>query len=214
MRKLFEVLAAILVVGFFVSCSGGGSSNEDKGLSINESYDFPPFDIPAISVTHYVTRNYSSLEDLEDVLGNFKAMGAYYGNQYNPNAASRDNPLGNSSHVTKARMDASVNTDFYTITTIIDVNGTDIERSDELFEKIFGYTDAPIIRIQVDKQLANNTLSQLALYGQSLTNEEYGFDQTSTNQWTHYDNDDNDIFYTWGYGSQYGITSAHWTIAK
>jgi hypothetical protein len=202
MRKLFGVLAAILVVGFFVGCGSGGGSNENGGLPINESYDFPPFDIPAIGVKHSIQRTYPSLDELNKFVANFKEMGAY--NTTSDGLIVRKNPLGSSGHITQATISTDIN-NTYIIAMSIDIDGADIVRDDELFKTIFGDTNAPINYVGVDKTFDSDITSELETYGQSLDDD---FSLTrSTNLWM---KDGGGAYYSFIYSN----TLASWIISK
>jgi hypothetical protein len=204
MKKLLFSLTVVLVIGFFVGCSGGGGGDTDTpfgGLYINENSYFPPFNVATTEVHHLISRFYENKNDRDSAVEDFQDKGAYliYMNQ-----TRRDNPLSN---VVLAF--TQIYSTSYDIGMEIRINGADIVRNDGLFETIFGDTDAPIINVRVDKIFASDITSQLNTYGNSL--EGNGFNPISDRHWQKQDLT-NHIIYAWSYTS--GGKSAAWSTSK
>jgi len=204
MKKVLWSLTVVLVVGFFVSCSGGRGGDTDtpfEGLYINENSYFPPFNVATTKVHHLILRFYQNTSDRDSAVKDFQDKGTYL--TYS-NATIRYNPLSDIAQASTLIYSTS-----YDIGMEIRINGADIVRNDELFETIFGDTDAPIINVSVDKFFASDITSQLNTYGSSL--EGNGFNPISDRHWQKQDLT-NHIIYEWSYTS--GGKSAAWSTFK
>jgi hypothetical protein len=206
MRKVLWSLTVVLVVGFFVGCSGGRGGDTDtpfEGLYINENSYYPDFKQMTTKVEHSIQRFYQNKNDRDSAVDIFQKKGAY--STY-MDVTTRYNPLSN-----VALSSTTVYSDSYDIFMRIEINGADVvNRNDELFKTIFGDTDAPIIDVLVTKYFASNITSKLKEYGKSLVND--GFKPTSDErQWWKQDLT-NHITSTWTYTSD-GKT-AMWETSK
>ncbi|MDR1554807.1 MAG: hypothetical protein LBS39_02125 [Campylobacteraceae bacterium] len=203
-KKVFATLVAFVCLFGLTGCGGGGGGG-NGGLSIHEYDYFPELNIPTVKVKHDIQRIYRDINEANDFVNDFKAKGPY---SVYSNLTTRTDPMNDRGPIVKATMLPLYLIDYCDISTGIEINGTDtITRDDDLFEVIFGDTNAPISAVYVTKEYSGGQTAQFEAYGNSLS----GF-QRSGNVWM---KRDGIKILSWTYGANPGYNSvAIWSIIK
>ncbi|MDR1554810.1 MAG: hypothetical protein LBS39_02140 [Campylobacteraceae bacterium] len=219
-KKVFATLVALFCLFSLSGCGGGkgsgiggggGDVRSNVGLSIHEYDYFPELNIPTVKVNHDIQRIYRDINEANVFVNDFKAKGPY---SVYMDLITRKDPMSDGGSIVEAAMFPLLIIEYYDILMSIEINGTDtITRDDDLFEVIFGDTNAPILAVYATKEYLGDQTAQFEAYSNSL--ESLGFYKASTRLWMKQDLNQ-DIAWSWGYNiiSEYNKSVAIWGVTK